>query len=54
MYYYNIGLQHSIDYVLEKKPNVFFFGSNNNFINALVKIENEIIRIKNGEDKVDL
>jgi len=54
MYYYNIGLQKSIDYVLEKKPNVFFFGSNNHFINALVKIENEIIRIKNDENKVDL
>lgn len=42
MYYYNFTLNHSIEHVLLKKPNVFFFGSNNHFINALVKIENDI------------
>jgi protein-tyrosine phosphatase len=42
MYYHNISLQQSIDYVLEKKPNVFFFGRQNNFINALLNIEDDI------------
>jgi len=32
-----ISLDDSIKYVLEKKPNVFFFGSNINFIEALKK-----------------
>ncbi len=42
MYYQNVSLQKSISYLLEKKPNVFFFGSHNNFINALYKIEYDI------------
>jgi len=32
-------LDESISYLLEKKPNVFFFGSQINFIEALVKIQ---------------
>jgi protein-tyrosine phosphatase len=51
MYYYNISLQKSIDYVIEKKPNVFFFGSNNHFFDALVKIEKNLI-IKNNTNKI--
>ena len=35
----NISLQESIKLLLEKKPNVFFFGSQINFINALEKLE---------------
>jgi protein tyrosine phosphatase len=35
-------LDEAIQYLLEKKPNVFFFGSQINFKNALVKIENNI------------
>jgi dual specificity MAP kinase phosphatase len=42
MYYKNLSLQESIKFVLEKKPNVFFFGSKINFINALLKFEEEI------------
>ena len=42
MYIHRVNLQNAINYVLEKKPNVFFFGSQNNFINALVNIENDI------------
>lgn len=42
MYYHHINLQRSIDYLLEKKPNVFYFGSRNNFINALINIEKDI------------
>ena len=35
MFYKKISLDDSIKYVLEKKPNVFFFGTNINFIKAL-------------------
>jgi len=42
MYYHNYSLQKAIDYLLEKKPNVFFFGRQNNFIKALQKIEDNI------------
>jgi protein tyrosine phosphatase len=35
-------LDEAIQYLLEKKPNVFFFGSQINFKDALVKIENNI------------
>jgi protein-tyrosine phosphatase len=38
MYYKNISLQDSINFVLQKKPNVFFFGSNINFKKALEKL----------------
>ena len=42
MYYKKLSLQESINFVLEKKPNVFFFGSNINFMNALLKFEKDI------------
>lgn len=42
MYYYNLRLEDSIKYVLTKKPNIYFFGTRNNFYNALVKIEEDI------------
>jgi len=35
-------LDEAIQYLLEKKPNVFFFGSQINFKDALIKIENNI------------
>jgi protein-tyrosine phosphatase len=35
MVYKNISLQDSIKFVLEKKPNVFFFGTQINFMDAL-------------------
>jgi protein tyrosine phosphatase len=35
-------LNEAIEYLLEKKPNVFFFGSQINFKDALIKIENNI------------
>jgi len=38
MYYYNKPLDVMVKYVLEKKPNVFFFGERNNFIDALQKM----------------
>jgi len=41
MYYKNLSLQESVKFVLEKKPNVFFFGSKINFINALLKFEED-------------
>jgi protein tyrosine phosphatase len=43
MLYKNISLNDSIKILLDKKPNVFFFGSNINFIEALKKIENCLI-----------
>lgn len=43
MLYKNIKLIDSIKLLLEKKPNVFFFGNRINFINALEKLEKEII-----------
>lgn len=46
MYYYKMSLNDSIKYVLLKKPNVFFFGTKNNFYNALLKIESDIISNK--------
>jgi protein-tyrosine phosphatase len=46
MYYHRCSLQRAIDYVLEKKPNVFFFGRQNNFINALHNIEDDIKKNK--------
>jgi dual specificity MAP kinase phosphatase len=39
MYYKNIGLDNSIQFLLQKKPNVFFFGSRINFIDSLKKID---------------
>jgi protein-tyrosine phosphatase len=39
----NLSLDESISYILEKKANVFFFGQQINFLNALKKIEKEII-----------
>jgi hypothetical protein len=44
MLYKNIKLGDSIEYVLEKKPNVFFFGSTINFKDALDKIENDLYK----------
>ena len=41
----NITLNESIDYLLIKKPNVFFFGKTINFKNALEKIENDIFKM---------
>jgi protein-tyrosine phosphatase len=38
MFYKNIRLEDSVKYVLEKKPNVFFFGQTINFKNALEKM----------------
>ena len=42
MYYKKLSLEESIKFVLEKKPNVFFFGSRMNFMNALLKFEKDI------------
>ncbi len=42
MYYCNKRLDETIEYVISRKPNVFFFGRNNNFIDALKKIEKEL------------
>jgi protein-tyrosine phosphatase len=39
MVYKNISLKDSIKFMLEKKPNVFFFGNQINFMDALIKIE---------------
>jgi protein-tyrosine phosphatase len=39
-------LDEAIKYLLEKKPNVFFFGRQNNFINALQNIEDDIKKNK--------
>ena len=43
MFYKNISLEESVKYLLDKKPNVFFFGKMINFNNALEKIENNFI-----------
>jgi protein tyrosine phosphatase len=43
MYTKKFTLNEAISYLLEKKPNVFFFGSQINFKNSLIKIENDII-----------
>jgi protein-tyrosine phosphatase len=40
MLYKNLSLNESIKLLLDKKPNVFFFGTKINFIEALKKIEN--------------
>ena len=42
MYYKKLSLQESIKFVLEKKNNIFFFGSRINFINALLKFEEDV------------
>ena len=42
MMYNNINLQQSINYLLEKKANVFFFGKTINFKSALEKIERDL------------
>ena len=39
MYHKKISLKDSIELILDKKPNVFFFGSKINFIDALNKLE---------------
>jgi protein-tyrosine phosphatase len=39
MLYKNLSLNESIKLLLDKKPNVFFFGTKINFIGALKKIE---------------
>ena len=44
MLYKNITLGESVSYLLTKKPNVFFFGETINFINALEKIENDLVK----------
>jgi len=44
MLYKNITLEESINFVLSKKPNVFFFGKTINFQNALEKIESDVYR----------
>jgi protein-tyrosine phosphatase len=44
MLYKNITLEDSISYLLNKKPNVFFFGQTINFINALKKIEYDLVK----------
>jgi protein-tyrosine phosphatase len=38
MYYKNISMEESVKYLLEKKPNVFFFGQTINFRSALEKM----------------
>jgi len=40
MLYKNLSLNESIKLLLDKKPNVFFFGNKINFIEALKKIKN--------------
>jgi len=45
MLYKNISLDQSILYLLEKKPNVFFFGKTVNFKEALEKIERDIFHL---------
>ena len=42
MLYKNLSLNESIKLLLDKKPNVFFFGSKINFIKALKKIEENL------------
>jgi protein tyrosine phosphatase len=42
IYVKKFKLDEAIAYLLEKKPNVFFFGSQINFKNALIKIENDM------------
>jgi hypothetical protein len=42
MYSKKYSLDEAIKFLLEKKPNVFFFGSKINFIDALKKYENDI------------
>lgn len=42
MSYKNISLNESVQYLLEKKANVFFFGETINFKDALEKIEKDI------------
>lgn len=44
MLYKNITLGESVSYLLTKKPNVFFFGQTINFINALEKIEYDLVK----------
>lgn len=43
MRYKKIALQEAINLLLEKKPNVFFFGRQVNFMDALVKYEKSIL-----------
>ena len=45
MFYNKLSLKDSIKYVLEKKPNVFFFGSIINFIKSLTLLELEFNQI---------
>jgi len=45
MHYKKLSLQESIKFILEKKPNVFFFGSKINFMNALLNFEKDINKI---------
>ena len=42
MLYKNITLEDSVSYLLQKKPNVFFFGKMINFKSALEKIESYV------------
>jgi protein-tyrosine phosphatase len=44
MFYKNITLRESVSYLLSKKHNVFFFGESINFINALEKIEHDLVK----------
>jgi protein-tyrosine phosphatase len=45
MLYKNITLEDSVNYLLVKKANVFFFGKTINFKNALEKIENDLFKM---------
>ena len=45
MLYKNITLEESVNYLLIKKANVFFFGKTINFKNALEKIENDLFKM---------
>ncbi len=47
MYHYRKPLDEMMKYVLQKKPNVFFFGEKNNFIEALKKIDEKLHNKKN-------
>ena len=46
MKYKKIGIQDAINMLIEKKPNVFFFGRQINFMDALEKYYNQINTIK--------
>jgi len=45
MYVKKFRLEEAISYLLEKKPNVFFFGSQINFKDSLNKLDNDLNKI---------